>query len=124
MNVIGLTGANMRAMADVAEQLLALTAAARIAVSVILYVEDVDQVRILRANNLGLTEIWRIGRDRTRPELDLLLDAHIDDSRGDEAVALAVTVQFARFTQFVSLTNQRRAVQAAAPITTTERHQA
>lgn len=70
MNVIGLTGRNMQSMADVAEQLLAGVTASGHQVAICLYIEDVVQAVALRRNAIGFTEIWRIGQDWTRPDLD------------------------------------------------------
>jgi hypothetical protein len=97
MNLIGLTGSNIPAMADVAERLLEAVSAGGHAVAIALYIEDVHQVRALRANNRGLIEIWRIGEDSTRPLLEHTVDAFIDDSAGAAAMAAEADRQLARF---------------------------
>jgi hypothetical protein len=82
VNAIGLTGTNMQAMADVAEQLLELTTAGGHAFAIFLYIENVAQANAIRRNHIGLTEIWRIGRDTTRPDLDRhrMVECTLDDS--------------------------------------------
>jgi hypothetical protein len=98
MNVIGLTGCNVHAMADAAELLLGTAVARAINVSVMLYVDEADQARALRANNSGATEIWRVGADPARSHLDPLVDAFIDDGA---ALSHDVAGQLARFAALI-----------------------
>jgi hypothetical protein len=113
VNIIGLTGRNMRAMADVAEQLLVHISDNGLSVAVMLYVDEIQQVRAMRTNAHGLTEIWRIGLDPTRPEFDHVLDAFIDDKRGAQALAEQTTRQVRRFATYLDLLHRSRAVSAA-----------
>lgn len=110
MNVIGLTGANMRAMADVAELLLAAVSGSAHQVAIMLYLDHADQVRALRTNQLGVTEIWRVGADPGRAYFDHLVDAFVDDGA---TLASDVAGQLARFLHHVT---ERRAALAALPL--------
>lgn len=111
MNIIGLTGSNMRAMADVAEYLLAAVTQRDLHVAVMLYVENAHQVQLLRlGNTVGITEIWRVGIDARRPDLDRHLDANLPE-HGALEVRAAAMHQLDRFEQRL---NPCRAVQAAA----------
>jgi hypothetical protein len=107
MNLIGLTGSNMHAMAEVAEQLLAAVSTSGHAVVIALYVEDAGQVAALRAHNPGRVEIWHIGADHAQR---FAVDAFIDDSSGAQAMASAVDRQLARYLHRIT---HGRAVPAA-----------
>jgi hypothetical protein len=96
VNYIALTGSDMHAMAAAAEILLEQLVAAGIACAVLLYVNDLEQAAAiratLRAGDVG--ELWRIGADSLRPELDGCVDAHL--ARADEQCISAALRGFAR----------------------------
>lgn len=81
MNFIALTGCNARAMADVAEHLLARVTDQGLAVAIFLYVDKPTMVEALRNNNPdGVGELWRVGPDPGRPGISHLVDAWISDT--------------------------------------------
>jgi hypothetical protein len=114
VNVIGLTGRNMPAMAEVAELLLAGITHRGLRAALMLYVENEHQLAVIRLNQYGLTELWRIGPDPTRPALDRHADAFIDDSGDALSIARQVQAHLDRFTARLAPTHPRRAVQAAS----------
>jgi hypothetical protein len=77
MKTIALTSANEPAMEAVAHQLLAASMAQDKPLHVILGVDTAFQAQVVYS---GGGEIWRIGQDDSRPELDALIDRAIDDS--------------------------------------------
>lgn len=103
MNVLGLTGRNMEAMADVAEVLLQHVTNSGHSVAICLYIENAAQAVALRRNAIGLSEIWRIGPDASRPDLDeaRLIEATLDDS--DPARLRELALQ--HLTRFLHLVN-------------------
>ena len=77
MKVIALTSANEHAMQSVATQLLQAATAGQLQLSVMVGVKDAGEAQAIFA---GKGELWRIGDDETKPELDALIDRAIDDS--------------------------------------------
>lgn len=114
MNVIGLTGRNMPAMAEVAELLLAGVTHRGLSVALMLYIENEHQLAVIRLNHDGVTELWRIGLDPTRPALDRHADVFIDDSGDTLSFARQIQAHLDRFTARLAPTHPRRAVQAAS----------
>jgi len=74
---IALTSANEAAMKAVATQLATAAVARRLQLAVHVGVNDAAQAEILYREG---GELWRIGDDDSRPELDALVDREIDDS--------------------------------------------
>lgn len=95
MNIIALTGSNGHAMADAADLLLLAASTGGHRLSVCLYVDQVAQAMALRVNNLGRTEIWRIGADPDRAHMDSQVDVEIPDDSA--ALAREIENQLARF---------------------------
>lgn len=80
MQVIALTSANEPAMQAVATQLLTAASTGQLRLSVLVGVNDAHQAG---AAFSGHGELWRIGADESKPELDPLVDRAIDDSTPD-----------------------------------------
>lgn len=77
MRTIALTGANEPAMQSVAEQLLESAAAGGFQLSVLIGIKDANEATAV-CHSHG--ELWRVGDDDSKPELDALVDRAIDDS--------------------------------------------
>lgn len=77
MRMIALTSAGEATMATAAEHLLARITARGIAAAVTVGISTAHEAQAVYAEH---GEIWRIGDDSTRPELDALVDRAIDDS--------------------------------------------
>lgn len=77
MKIIALTGADHDAMSRVQERILETTAPAR--VSVIRGVNTAHEANLVYSSD---GELWRIGLDSSRPELDALVDRHIQADEG------------------------------------------
>jgi hypothetical protein len=74
MKIIALTSADEAAMAAVAEQLLNASRTRALNLSVLIGIDNAHQAQAVYAEN---GELWRIGDDDTRPELDVLVDREI-----------------------------------------------
>lgn len=111
MNAIGLTGANPATLEAAAAVLLSIITDAGQPVTLFLHIEDVLQATALRRNTLGLTEIWRIGADTTRPDLDAARMVHetVDDS-DPRGMRLQLYLNLCRF---LTLVQQCRDIGAA-----------
>jgi hypothetical protein len=88
MRVIALTSANEPAMQAVATQLLQASTDGGLQLSVIVGVNDAHEAQAIYC---GGGELWRIGDDDTKPELDALIDRAIDDSSPARAAAETAT---------------------------------
>lgn len=77
MKIIALTSANEAAMAQAAEQLLEAIADGQLQLSVSVGITDAHAASAVYS---GGGELWRIGEDDQRPELDALVDRTIDDT--------------------------------------------
>lgn len=77
LRVIALTGANQAALSAVATQLLQAASAGSLSISVMPGVATADEAAAI-FNGRG--ELWRVGEDESKPELDYLVDRAIDDS--------------------------------------------
>lgn len=95
MQVIALTSANEAAMSAVAEQLLAAASAQQLQLSVMVGIEDAFGAEAVFT---GLGELWRIGVDESKPELDDLVDRWINDE-AIAALPAIVDQELARFLQ-------------------------
>jgi hypothetical protein len=81
MQVIALTSASEAAAAQAAEQLLLAAHDVQLQLTVMPYVTEAAQATSVYC---GGGELWRIGHDETKPELDPLVDRWIDDSTADK----------------------------------------
>jgi hypothetical protein len=77
MQVIALTSANERAMQAVAAQLLGAATTGQLRLSVLVGVKTAHEAAAVFQ---GGGELWRIGPDNGKPELDPLVDRAIDDT--------------------------------------------
>jgi hypothetical protein len=77
MKVIALTSANEAAMQSVATQLLQAATAGQLRLSVMVGIKTADEAQAIFH---GQGELWRVGEDDSKPELDALVDRAIDDS--------------------------------------------
>jgi hypothetical protein len=80
MNMIALTSANEAAMTAVATQLIRASGAAPFPLALMVGIKDAQEAQAIYS---GGGELWRVGEDDTRPELDALVDRAIDDSSPD-----------------------------------------
>jgi hypothetical protein len=74
MKIIALTSADEAAMAAVAEQLLTASRVRALNLSVLIGIDNAHQAQAVYAE---CGELWRIGDDDSRPELDALVDREI-----------------------------------------------
>jgi hypothetical protein len=88
MKVIALTSANEAAMQAVATQLLQAATAGRLQLSVLVGVTDAHEASAVYASG---GELWRVGEDESKPELDAMIDRAIDDSSPDRLAAETAT---------------------------------
>jgi hypothetical protein len=93
INYIALTSANEPAMSAVAEQLIRASARAPFPLALMVGVRDAQAAQAIYADG---GELWRIGDDDSRPELDALVDRTINDSE-PELMARQVNVALDRF---------------------------
>lgn len=76
---IALTSANESAMKAAAEALLTAAAARKVQIAVVVGVDTaLDAEAVYRSSG----ELWRIGADETRPELDFLVDRWLEGNPG------------------------------------------
>lgn len=76
MKMIALTGANENTMAAACEQLLSASTHGDLKLSVAVNVHDAVGAQVVYADG---GELWRIGPDDSRPELDVLVDRQLAD---------------------------------------------
>jgi hypothetical protein len=87
MKVIALTSANEPAMQAVATQLLEAAHAGQLPLSVMVGVKSAQEAQAVFQ---GHGELWRIGHDGSKPDLDVLVDRIIPDGAADRmAIATA-----------------------------------
>lgn len=77
MRVIALTSANEAAMQAVASQLLRAASTAQLPLSVMVGVKNAEEAQAVFS---GAGELWRVGLDSGKPELDALVDRDICDA--------------------------------------------
>jgi len=77
MSCIALTGRDRPAMNAVAELLTARISVKGLAVTLFLDVRDAGEAQAIQRKG---SELWRVGQDLTRPDLDQLVARHIDTS--------------------------------------------
>ena len=77
MKVIALTSADENTMAAVAEQLVAASADRGLQLSVLIGIRDAHEAQAVYATH---GELWRIGTDDSKPELDALVDRTLSDT--------------------------------------------
>lgn len=77
MKIIALTSANEAAMAAVAEHVLAAAQAQGLQLTVSVGIQDAHAAQAVYREG---GELWRIGEDDSRPELDALVDRVISDA--------------------------------------------
>lgn len=93
MKIIALTSANEPAMSAACKQLLAAATHHRLQLSVLLGVKTALEAQAVYADS---GELWRIGVDDSKPELDTLIDRAVDDS-SPERMAREVDQALQRF---------------------------
>lgn len=76
MRVIALTSANEAAMHAVASQLLQAASTGQLPLSVMVGVKNAEEAQAIFS---GAGELWRVGLDSGKPELDALVDRDISD---------------------------------------------
>jgi hypothetical protein len=86
MQVIALTSANEAAMQAVATQLLETASAGQLQLSVLVGINSAQEAQAVFQ---GKGELWRVGLDSSKPELDELVDRTISATRGRMAVDTA-----------------------------------
>jgi hypothetical protein len=104
MRVIALTSANEPAMQAVATQLLQASTDGGLQLSVIVGVKDAHEAQAIYGDG---GELWRIGDDETKPELDTLIDRAIDDS-SPARVATETAQALRRFMTKMHIAHGRR----------------
>jgi hypothetical protein len=78
MNTIALTGANEPTMNRVADLLRKACDTAGMKIDVRVGINDAHQASLVYQQH-PTSELWRVGADDNRPELDYLVDRWIDD---------------------------------------------
>jgi hypothetical protein len=86
MKVIALTSANEAAMQAVATQLLETAHAGQLQLSVMVGITCAQEAQAVFQ---GKGELWRVGLDSGKPELDDLVDRTISATRGRMAIDTA-----------------------------------
>ncbi len=92
--MLALTGANPIAQAQACELVLDHAKRAGVNIFVAMYCDCAEQIQAI-ATHGHLVEVWRIGADAGRPELDALVDAQLTDDPA--ALPAAVRQQLLSF---------------------------
>lgn len=112
LRAIALTGRDSTAMAIVAQQLTLRSTERRLGLSLYL---DVREVAEANAVYTAGGELWRIGQDLTRPELDLLIDRQIESATDEATLQAQVDYCLGLFLASVAATS---GASQSTPITT------
>lgn len=111
LRAIALTGRDSTAMAIVAQQLTLRSTERNLGLSLYL---DVREVAEANAVYTAGGELWRIGYDLTRPELDNLVDRQIESATDEATLQAQVDYCLGLFLAVVAATSGATAGQALA----------
>lgn len=112
LRAIALTGRDSNAMVIAAQQLMLRSTERRLGLSLYL---DVREVAEANAVYTAGGELWRIGQDQTRPELDLLIDRQIESATDEATLQAQVDYCLGLFLASVAVTS---GASQPTPITT------
>lgn len=90
--MLALTGANPISQAKACELVLDQAKRAGMKIFVAMYCDCPEQIQAIGQHG-HLVEVWRIGQDSSKPDIDHLVNVHITDSPADMPSAIARQLQ-------------------------------